>query len=258
MSNEAIKKWMSDIHSHILPRFDDGSKSSVESIAMLRSLYEQGVRHVVATPHFYANRDEPSEFVKSRNETAKHLAGKIQSILEEEGGDGREMPSVYLGTEVMFFNAMSMCSELENMCILGTRYLLVEMPFEKWTSAMIRELKLIQSRDEIIPIIAHVERYFQYFGQEMLDEMIGEGFLIQSNAQAFLDIWTRKKVFKMLGEGNIHLLGSDAHNMERRAPKIAEAIAAIEKKLGKNAWEKLCENSEKILSDATPIWTPSR
>jgi len=256
MSTEIIT--VSDIHSHILPRFDDGSKSSVESVAMLSSLYDQGVKKVVATPHFYANKDEPREFIETRDATAKHLADKIESILEEEGRDACAMPSVYLGAEVMFFNAMSMCSELEKMCISGTKYLLVEMPFDKWTSAMVQELRLIVAKYGITPIIAHVERYFQYFRQEMLDEMIKEGMLIQSNAEAFLGIWTRKRALKLLEDGKIHLLGSDAHDMERRAPKIKEALAAIEKKLGTAPIEKLCENSEKILSTATPIWTPGR
>ena len=48
-----------DIHSHVLPGIDDGSKSLTESVALLKMEEEQGVTHVVATPHFYARYDRP-------------------------------------------------------------------------------------------------------------------------------------------------------------------------------------------------------
>ena len=46
---------MIDVHSHILPWIDDGSRSLEESMEMLRQEAEQGIQRVVATPHFYAH-----------------------------------------------------------------------------------------------------------------------------------------------------------------------------------------------------------
>ena len=43
---------MTDIHSHILPGMDDGSRSTEESLAMLAASAAQGVRAIAATPHF--------------------------------------------------------------------------------------------------------------------------------------------------------------------------------------------------------------
>jgi protein-tyrosine phosphatase len=48
---------MIDWHSHILPLMDDGSRSVDESVSMLNLMSDQGVSHVIATPHFYANLD---------------------------------------------------------------------------------------------------------------------------------------------------------------------------------------------------------
>ena len=56
-----------DFHSHILPGIDDGSASVAESIAMLRLEAEQGIRRVVATPHFYAAYDSPERFLEKRD-----------------------------------------------------------------------------------------------------------------------------------------------------------------------------------------------
>jgi protein-tyrosine phosphatase len=240
-----------DTHTHILPRFDDGSRSSSESLDILRELYSQGARGVIATPHFYARRDEPDEFVKSRRATAEHLVRKIE---ETAADSGERFPSVYLGAEVEYFSAMSICPTLDEMCISGTRYLLCEMPFDSWTEAMMTELLVIKNKRNIIPVIAHIERYFSLFKPSMLDEMIASGFLIQSNAEAYLG-FGKGKALKLLSEGKIHLLGSDSHNMEKRAPNMAAAFDVIEKKLGAETVERLCRKSIEVFKDAKAIYS---
>jgi protein-tyrosine phosphatase len=87
----------------------------------------------------------------------------------------------------------------------------------------------------------------------MLDEMIEEGFIIQSNAESFIR-FGRRRVLKMLEEGKIHLLGSDCHNMEKRAPNIGAALDVIEKKLGSDAVKRLCDNSLEIFKEARAIY----
>ena len=53
-----------DFHSHILPGVDDGSQSVQESLAMLKMEAEQGIQHVIATPHFYPKHDSPEHFLE--------------------------------------------------------------------------------------------------------------------------------------------------------------------------------------------------
>ena len=240
-----------DVHAHILPRFDDGSGSSSESLEMLRALYSQGARGVILTPHFYARRDEPRDFLESRETTAKYLARRIEET-KAETGEG--FPDIYLGAEVEYFSAMSICPELERMCVSGTKYLLCEMPFDRWTEAMMTELLVIKNKRNIIPVIAHIERYFSFFKPSMLDEMIASGFLIQSNAEAYLG-FGKGKVLKLLSEGKIHLLGSDSHNMEKRAPNMAAAFDVIEKKLGADVVKRLCDKSIEVFGEAKAIYS---
>ena len=240
-----------DVHTHILPRFDDGSKSSAESLDMLRALALQGAEGVIATPHFYARRDEPEEFVESRRSTAEHLAARVKEAAEESG---ERFPRIYLGAEVEYFSAMSICPVLDELCIGGTKYLLCEMPFDRWTAAMLDELFVIKNKRGITPIIAHIERYFSAMKPSMIDEMIAEGFLIQSNAEAFLG-FGKGKVLKLLEEGKIHLLGSDSHNMGKRAPNMAAAFEVIEKKLGAETVERLCQKSIEVFGEAKAIYS---
>ena len=73
---------MVDFHSHVLPAVDDGSRDVAESIALLTDLAKQGVKTVVATPHFYANRHSVNRFLEKR-QTAyeKLIAEKLKSTL---------------------------------------------------------------------------------------------------------------------------------------------------------------------------------
>ena len=57
---------MTDLHTHILPGMDDGARSAEESIHLLRLEWEQGVRRVALTPHFYPQREGLEEFLHRR------------------------------------------------------------------------------------------------------------------------------------------------------------------------------------------------
>ena len=72
---------IADFHSHVLPGMDDGSRSTEESLEILKRMQEQGIAAVVATPHFYASRHFPEEFLE-RRERAKQ---KILQAAKEQG-----------------------------------------------------------------------------------------------------------------------------------------------------------------------------
>ena len=81
-----------DFHSHILPEIDDGSASVEQSIEMLRMEAEQGIGHVIATPHFYAKYDTPKNFLEKRNEA--------EARLREEMAKHEGLPHLSVGAEV--------------------------------------------------------------------------------------------------------------------------------------------------------------
>ncbi len=244
-----------DIHTHILPCLDDGSGGSQESIEMLKKLHLQGVTDVVATPHFYARNDEPDRFIYNRDKTAEHLVNRINSAISSGELKHNSLPNIYIGAEVAFFNAMSNVDKLCAMCISGTRYLLVEMPFEKWTSAMVNELYLLMEKQDIIPIIAHVDRYFSCFSGAMLDTMLEKGILVQCNTDAFLSLFNRMSAIKLLKKKNIHFLGSDCHNMSRRPPNFDLSIDQIKKRVDINIINTMFESGAELMKNTIPIFS---
>ncbi len=243
-----------DIHSHILPRVDDGSKSSGESIEMLRALYAQGVSDVVMTPHFYPKHNDPENFFEARDASAAHLFREIRRQKEKESGGEFKVPRIYIGAEVAFFNGMNRVEELRDMCTSGTDKLLIEMPFDTWSSSVFVELAEFKKRLGVTPIIAHINRHFGCFKDDMLDNLIDSGVEVQINAEAFLGLMTRHRAMGLLRNGKVHYIGSDCHNMVKRAPNIAEAVEVIRKKHGNNAIEGIIINGRALAKLAKPAF----
>ena len=79
---------MIDFHSHILPGIDDGAKTVEESISMLKSSYEKGVRITVLTPHFYPKGQESlPPFIQKRQEAYELLKTDIARTFARSGVD---------------------------------------------------------------------------------------------------------------------------------------------------------------------------
>lgn len=231
---------ISDFHSHILPGMDDGSRSVEESLAMLRVEAQHGIRHIVATPHFYPRQNAPEEFLERRAESARRL---FEAMDREP-----QLPQIHLGAEVYFFYGISDCEQLKELTIEQNGCILVEMPLSPWTDRMYRELQDIQSKQGLTPIVAHVDRYIRPFRTYGIPDRLAQlPVLVQANASFFRDRFTRSMAMRMLRRGQIHLLGSDCHNLTSRAPNLDQAVQLIERKLGEEAIRWIRFNEEQIL-----------
>ena len=224
---------MIDLHSHVLPGIDDGSKSPEMSRGMLAALRRQGVEKVVATPHFYAQQRTPRRFLQRREEALARL----------ESGE-----NLLLGAEVAYLDGMSRWEELPLLQLGNSGLLLVEMPFENWTHRAVEEICSLQDQTGLTPVLAHVERYRKKNQLLMyMNELLAQGVLFQCNAEAFLRLSSRRWALEQLKKGNIHFLGSDTHDLTARPPRMAEAAAVIDKKLGSGVVKAITDNTKKML-----------
>ena len=239
---------MTDIHSHILPNMDDGAKSPEMSCEMLMASREQGVDSVVLSPHFYPDREAPASFLSRRLESAKKLLSTV-----EESGNSEKMPEMFLGAEVAFYEGISHTGEIENLCIAGTDYLMIEMPFVKWSKRTVEELFRVKDSAGVQIILAHIDRYFSFFDKSTLSDLLYHDVILQTNAEAFTHFSTRRRVLPMVGSGDIKFLGSDCHNTDSRKPNISAALTQIKKKLGEDALYDLEAYSRWIKNKALPL-----
>lgn len=236
-------KELVDFHSHILPGVDDGSRTVEESLAMLRLSAAQGVRRMIATPHFYAHHDNPDAFFERRERSFALL----RNAMTDEPG----LPRITLGAEVYYFSGISNAEILRDLAIGQSEYVLIEMPMPPWTEKMYRELEDITRKQGLIPIIAHLDRYIRPLKTYGIPRRLEELRLpVQANASFFLQNSTARMALKMLRQDKIHLLGSDCHNMDSRRPNMGQAVELIGRKLGPEVLGNIAGYETRILENA--------
>ena len=214
---------MIDWHSHVLPQMDDGSKSLEESLTLLNMLAKQGVSTVVATPHFYANDESLGSFLERRQQCYESLCAALPS----------DSPNILLGAEVSYYSGISRMEGLSELCVEGTKLLLLEMPFAKWTEHTVREVRELAAQGVVTVILAHIERYIDMQDANVFSELREYGVIMQVNSSFFNRGSTKRRALKLLASGGIQLIGSDTHSVKTRPPTLDSAYNIIEKKFGK-------------------------
>lgn len=212
---------MIDFHSHILPSMDDGAEDVRMSLRMLRESARQGVDVIFATPHFYADQEDPATFLKRRTQAYETL----MTALAEENIAGM---NICLGAEILYFPGMCGAEELCRLKMGSTPCLLIEPPMMPWSDTMLDEIEQTGKNLRCIPVIAHIDRFMRMLGDYTLfDRVKGRRLLIQVNASFFLHSDTAKLAVSYLQRGSIQFIGSDCHDMDMRAPNIGKAASAI-------------------------------
>lgn len=215
---------MTDLHTHILPQMDDGAKDTKTSLQMLRLEWQQGVRTVALTPHFYPDRENVDSFLSRRAESYGHL----RAVLPKD----ETLPELILGAEVAFAPNMHKWKNIRQLCYENSSYLLVELPVSPWSEGVFRELFELMNFTGITPIIAHIDRYWGIVSNKHIERLLEMGVPIQLSAQSLVQWSTRRRAFRMLQEGSAHMLISDCHNVAGRAPNMEAAARFLRKKKG--------------------------
>lgn len=232
-----------DLHGHFLPGMDDGCKTPEESLLVLQTSYRQGIRRVFATPHYYPV--EPVvEFLRRREESVRRLGEYIQS----QGA--QDIPQICLGAEVAYRPGLGHEENLEKLCLGNSRYLLLEMPFSRWGKAEEREVRNLCVTGGVTPILAHIERYFDYQDKRVLMGILEQDVLVQMNAEPLLSRSTRRNAVKLLNSGIVQLLGTDCHNLQDRAPNLDEALMFLQKKRMDEVLSRIARFSDEVFREA--------
>lgn len=228
---------IADMHTHVLPRIDDGSPDVETSVRMLDAMWQQGIRRVVATPHFYANHDSPERFLRRREAAVQRL----RQVWHREDMDLR------IGAEVHYFDGISDCDALEALAIEGTSLIMVEMPAAPWPRRSFEELLEIHQKWGLTPVIAHLDRYITPLRSFGIPRRLAElPVLVQINTRSLLRPSTRAMALKLLRSGCARLLGSDCHGMDSRKPDLGEAWEIIGEKLDRETLRELSRLEETI------------
>ena len=219
---------MIDIHCHILPGIDDGARNWETTLEMCRLARQDGVTHIVATPH--ANYEY-------RYDRAAHLA-----LLDELRARAPEL-SFSLGCDfhLSYDNVEDARIHPERYAIGETHYLLVELS-EYSTFNVAQTLYDLQAAG-LLPILTHPERNPLVVSKpELIEEFAAVGCLFQITAKSLTGFWGKRAqqfCVEMLRNGLVHFIASDAHGVKNRTPILSQARDAAAKIVGAAEAEKL-------------------
>lgn len=221
-----------DFHSHILPGVDHGSDGIVTTLSQIDKMRSAGIHAAVATPHFYAYSDSLSHFVSKRNRGERELADKLSS----------DFPYIYVGAEVLVCPGLYRFDGLDELCIRGTKTILLEMPSDSWTEEIIDSVRGVSENGYNV-VLAHIDRY----KRNMADKMIRLGYNVQLNADSMNRFFLGKRLRHYALSGQVVAVGSDMHMTDSYEP----FCKAIEKKSYDIA--QIMEKTGILLSGAVPL-----
>jgi len=238
------RMWI-DFHTHILPGMDDGAQTVQQSIKMLRTLRDQGVECVALTPHYYPHRDSVDDFLKKRQAAFEEL----KKALGHE-----KMPKLLLGAEVAFECDMDNIDQPQRLCLEGTPYLMIELPIHYHYMPWMLESTLKMCSDhQILPMLAHVDRYIGIYSDDDVENMVSEsGALIQVNVSSLLRASLRKRVLSWVKSGQPIVLGSDTHNTTSRKPRFHKGVKILSRRTSVSVTERIKADSQLVLRGGKP------
>jgi len=236
---------MIDVHCHILSGMDDGAGSLQESVEMARLAYEDGVRHIIATPHFCRS-------IMGKPEVQLAKIAELRQALRREGIGVTVTP----GNEVRIESPEFV---FENEAAGNFMYLDPNKSFilmeQRWSAYEERSEEVFTwflSRGTR-PILAHPERHgFFREKPELLYRLLDLGVWAQVTVDSLLGKNgedAQKFAQKLVRSERAFVLATDAHNT-RRKPKMSEGIRIVKKLAGKEAVNRLLERMETVRQSA--------
>ena len=242
---------MIDLHSHILPGIDDGASSLEMSLEMARMAVADGVHTMACTPHIYPglymNDAQGIRRARERLQAALDLYRIALTLVD--GADVHLVPGLLEGLRAGVIPTLH-----------GSRYVLLE------PSHHVRPPRLEESVFELVaagytPVITHPERLVWIEDHyEVFARLVRQGAWMQVTGGALTGQFGKRARYwgeRLLGEGLVHLLASDAHTTGRRSPGLSQARAVAEHLVGaEEAHRLVLDRPQAILSDLPPSRVP--
>ena len=143
-----------DVHTHILPAFDDGAKTIEDSLELIACLKKQGICNICLTPHFYTHEQSVEDFLESRNAAFAAFEPHIPSDIR-----------IILGAEVYVTDYLFNSDSWQGISYGKSPYILTEFPYNStFSNRTLRQL-------EVVPRARLVAERPQVDGRMVLEEL---------------------------------------------------------------------------------------
>jgi protein-tyrosine phosphatase len=242
---------MIDLHCHIIPGVDDGAADLSVSIAMAKAFIADGVSVVACTPHILPGlyHNTGPEIRRATAELQKRLQQDGIPLRLVNGADNHLVPDFL--TQLRAGQLLSLAD---------TRYVLVEFPHHV-APPRLEEAMFQLITGGVVPILTHPER-LSWIGPhfDVIKKLKTMGVWMQVTAGSLTGVFGRNALYwaeRMLGEGLVHLLATDAHDANRRPPILGRGREAAAKRVGDGeAWHLVMTRPYGVLRNAPPADLP--
>lgn len=241
---------MIDTHCHILPHLDDGPSSWEECLAMAQRAAEDGITKIIATPH------TKNGVYENKGDQIMEKVSHLNWLLEKN----KIHVKIFPGCEIQLYDRILDDLEQEDQNgLISLNYssrLLIELPSNIKISPEIENCIFKIQLKGFIPVIAHVERVYDfYYNLDILERWVEQGIETQLTSASLNGIMGKKAhlfALRLLQRGLITYLVSDAHSDSKfgRKPILSEGVKKITKVIGsQKALDLVTTNPEKIMSN---------
>lgn len=227
---------MIDLHSHLLPGVDDGAQDLETSLAMARIAVADGIEHIACTPHI-----TPGVY----DNTGPDIQARIDLLSNELEREGINL-GLWVGADAHVDPAL--VSRIESGIVptlAGSKYLLLEPPHHVAPPRLADLVKELVKAG-YVPIITHPERLrWIETHYELFRSLVGHGALVQLTAGSITGGFGNRPRYwseRMLDEGIVDIVATDAHNTTGRPPILSVARDALAKRLGDDEAHELVYN----------------
>lgn len=242
---------MIDLHCHLLPGIDDGPATLDVSLAMARCAVADGITFTACTPHIYPGLYENNQAGIEAAVDALRLA-LAEAGIPLQLGTGAD---THLAPDLLGSIRAGRVPTLN-----GSRYLLLEPPHHVAPPRFDQSVFSLMSAG-IVPVITHPERlswietHYSVFG-----ELVKQGAWMQVTAGSLTGRFGRRPKYwaeRMLDEGLVHILATDAHHIDKRPPLLGEARDAAATRVGAQEATHLVQTRPQgIIDDLSPSQLP--
>jgi protein-tyrosine phosphatase len=235
---------MIDIHHHLLFGLDDGPRDLEMACAMVDMAVENGITHIVCTPHANDRWTFDPEVNSEKLAEIEAYAGDKITF-----GLGCDFHLTYDNIQDHFKNKTKYS-------INGLRYILVEFP-DFGIQPTIGETLYKFVANGTIPIITHPERNQTLQARpEMMADWIRSGCVVQVTAGSLLGRFGQRAEamsHQLLKHNWVNFLASDAHNITSRPPNLGDGHQALVKDYGQEMADRLCIHSPRAVFYGEPL-----
>ena len=236
---------MIDLHCHILPGIDDGAQTIDDSLALLRAAIDDGISHVVCTPHIQLGRfDNTIDIIQTTfDELQTQVIKESLAIKLAYAAEVRICPEIML------------LAKQKKLPFIGTwqgkNVLLLELPHSHIPPGT-EQLLTWLNKNNIIPMIAHPERNRDIIADvNKFNRLTKADCLYQITASSLCGDFGEvpQKISEMLlREDKVTIIATDAHSVKRRPPKLAQAAKLAESIVGADKAKQLVYDTPKLIS----------